>query len=157
MHSHCAPVTALCIVQSKWQGWHECTDCTFTKLTVLLETLKYPLRSWVLGDLTIRCLLNHDILIATVTASLSEDQSPRLFVSKADCFLLPGWIDLSQLLLDPCHGADKKIHTSGWDNHLSADTTSIHTTQLPGEGRKRKGKKNYWHWHLTRCFFQLAP
>lgn len=116
------------------------------KLTVLLQPLKYSLDCWVLGDSTIQRLQSHAILIATVTASLPEDQSARVFVNKPDCFLLPGWTDPSQLLLDPCHSADKKIHTSGREDLLSANTTTTQTTQLPGEGRKRN-KKNL---HLSR-------
>lgn len=110
------------------------------KLPVLLEPLKYSLHHWVSRDSTIHSLPSHAILIATVTASLPEDQSARLFVNKADCFLQPGWTDPSQLLLDPCHSADKKIHTSGREDLLSADTTTIQTTQLAGEGRKGNGK-----------------
>lgn len=102
------------------------------KLPVLLEPLKYSLHCWVLGDSTIQRLPSHAIVIATVTASLPADQSARLFVNKADCFLLPGWVDPLQLLLDPCQSADKKIHTSGKEDQLSADTTTIKTTQLPG-------------------------
>lgn len=70
------------------------------------------------------------ILIATVTASFPEDQSVRLFVNKADCVLPLGSTDPSQLLLDPCHGADKKIHTSSREEPLSADATNIQPTQL---------------------------
>lgn len=110
------------------------------KLPVLFEPLKYSLHCWVPGDLTIQRLPSHAILIATVTTSLPEDQSARLFVNKADCFLLAGWSDPLQLLFDPCHSADKKIHTSGKEGPLSADTTTIQTTQLPGERRKRNGK-----------------
>lgn len=51
------------------------------------------------------------ILIAAVTASLPEDQSAAAFVNKADCFLPPGSADPLQLLLDPRHSADRKIHT----------------------------------------------
>lgn len=102
--------------------------------------LEYSLHLWVPGDSTIQRLPSHAILIATVTASLPEDQSTRLVVNKADCFLLPGLTDPLQLLLDPCHSADKKIHTSGEEEPLPADTATIQPTQLPGEGRGKNGK-----------------
>lgn len=134
------------------------------KLPVLLEPLKYSLHCWVLGDSTIQHLPGHAILIATVTASLPADQSARLFVNKADCFLLPGWVDPLQLLLDPCQSADKKIHTSGKEDPLSADTTTIKATQLPGEGRTRNEKTFgcfFFNLHLSKpdwlsCFFQAT-
>lgn len=129
------------------------------KLPVLLEPLKYSLHRWVFGDSTTQRLHSHAILIATVTASLPEDQSARLFVNKADCFLLPGWTDPSQLLLDPCHSADKKIHITGREDLLSANTATTQTTQLPGEGRKRNKKLHLsrpdWlssFFHATLCF-----
>lgn len=103
------------------------------KLPLLLKSLKDSVQ--VPGESAIQRLPSHAILIATVTASLPEDQSARLFVNKTDYFLLPGWTDPPQLLLDPCHSADKKIHTSCKDL-LSVDTASIQITQLPGDGKK---------------------
>lgn len=118
------------------------------KLPVLLKPLKCSLHRQAPGESAIHRLPSHAILIATVTASLPEDQSARLFVNKTHYFPLPGWTDPLQLLLDPCHGADKKIHSSDRDDLLSVDSASIPVTLLQVKGRREM--KGIWF-----CFFNL--
>lgn len=125
VHSHRVPTTALCITPPV-TGMTRVHWTHIYKLPVLFKSLQYSLHRWVWGDSTMQRSRSHAILIATVTASLPEEQSARPFVNKADCFLLPGWTDPSQLLLDPCHSADKKIHITGREDLLS--------TRQPGEG-----------------------
>lgn len=130
VHAHGAPAVALRVAQPQWQ----CDDThlpsallqtSSQRATLVFSALLFP------GNLDHTHLLaSRAILIATVTASLPEDQSVRLFVNKADCVLPLGSTDPSQLLLDPCHGADKKIHTSSREELLSADATNIQPTQL---------------------------